>query len=259
MRQRGRVPEDALDAPLVLVEAVDRRADDVVDLDVEGLADLVLDAAQGLHGTVVGVDDRRTRSRRGRGWPGRRRGWPAGSRASSSARSCSARVRRWFRGRHSSRVLRSFVARPRKLGMDDVGRMAESASLAARLVGTFQAPTAGRHADGPLGVEDQEQADPPACRRRGSAPAPSLRGSRAGRSKAFSGTSRTSPISSTSRLTAPSSVWTTTFTGSSSARPVLQLEPAAKVDGGHDLAAEVDQPAHHRRRERDAASSPGSG
>lgn len=57
VRQRGRVPKDALHAPLVLVEAVDRAADDIVDVDVEGVADLVLETAEGLHGTLVGVDD----------------------------------------------------------------------------------------------------------------------------------------------------------------------------------------------------------
>ena len=58
VRQCGRIAENVLDDPLVFVEAVDRGADDVVDFDVEGLADFVFDAAQRLEGPLVGENDR---------------------------------------------------------------------------------------------------------------------------------------------------------------------------------------------------------
>ena len=122
VRQGGRVAQDALHAPLVLVEAVNGRADDVVHFDVEGLADLALDAAQGFQGPVVGVDDVERRCPPGRCWPGRSTDWPAESRANPGARSCSARGRRRFRRRCSSWMLRSFPAQAgEKWGVDDVG------------------------------------------------------------------------------------------------------------------------------------------
>ena len=58
VRQCGRTAENLFDEPLVFVEAVDRCADDVVDFDVEGLADFALDSAQSLQGPLIRKNDR---------------------------------------------------------------------------------------------------------------------------------------------------------------------------------------------------------
>ena len=71
-----------------------------------------------------------------------------------------------------------------------------------------------------------------------------------GRSNCSSVTSSTSPISSTSRLTAPSSVCTTTFTGSSISPVRGKCESHAQVDRRDDLPAQVDQAPHHGMGER---------
>ena len=112
VRQGGRVAQDALHAPLVLVEAVDGRADDVVHVDAEGLLDLVLDAAQGFQGPVIGVDDDELRVRQ------EDVGLDAGETGPQKVERVQVPVRArrgadgGFGDRCSSRMLRCFPARP---------------------------------------------------------------------------------------------------------------------------------------------------